>query len=82
MVAPLNPAQSLQKIQSQRLWRGRNGSIRRWILMRQVRIARAAGVANVDASSTKAKRRDGAEEAIFTIPFVIPTLQRITFNNQ
>lgn len=50
--------------------------------MRQVRMCRAAGVANVDASSSKAKRRDGAEEAIFTIPFVIPTLQRITFNNQ
>ncbi len=28
---------------------------------------RAAGVANVDAGSSKAKRRDGAEEAIFTI---------------
>ncbi len=50
--------------------------------MRQVRMCQAAGVANVDASNSKAKRRDGAEEAIFTIPFVMPTLQRITFNNQ
>ncbi|SQJ21236.1 Uncharacterised protein [Salmonella enterica subsp. enterica] len=39
MVAPLNPdSNPFRKIQSQRLWRGRNGSIRRWILMRQVRM--------------------------------------------